>query len=138
MTLVGDTTLIENNLCIAAALSFPSDPSDPFSSITPDSLERDIAINAIGGYTALRESIQDFKHLTDSTAVGSSEQLSKSLPQGVFIATGNVTPFQPLPMALTLGAGKSALVHLIQLAIETHESNGFRYVISLFVTLSWI
>jgi NAD(P)-dependent dehydrogenase (short-subunit alcohol dehydrogenase family) len=104
----------------AAALSFPSNPGDPIGSIAPAELERDWRVNALGGYAALREAVEGFRMLKNEGGNGASD--------GVFIATGNVTPLQPMPMALTLGAGKAMLVHLVQLAVESCKDEGFRYV----------
>ncbi|RMJ25981.1 hypothetical protein PHISP_03159 [Aspergillus sp. HF37] len=99
----------------AAALSFPSDPSDPVGSIAPEDLERDFSVNALGAYATLRESVEGFRALKRD-----------GVDAGVFVATGNVTPFQPLPMAFTLGTGKAALVHMIQIAFQAHKDHGFR------------
>lgn len=108
----------------AAALSFPSDLSDPVGSITTETMESDFRVNALGGYAALREAVEGFKALKEKEGDDSNSNSNN----GVFIATGNVTPFQPLPMALTLGVGKSALVHMLQVAVEAYRSDGFRYV----------
>jgi hypothetical protein len=74
-----------------------------------------MAVNVIGGYAALRESVAGFKSLPAEA-------------RKVFIATGNVTPFQPIGMALTLGVGKAALVHAIQIAAKVYQGDGSRYV----------
>ncbi|RMJ27961.1 hypothetical protein PHISP_01158 [Aspergillus sp. HF37] len=103
----------------AAALSFPSNPGDPIGSIAPDVLERDWRVNALGGYAALRAAVEGFRALKNEGEGGDAD--------GVFIATGNVTPLQPMPMALTLGAGKAMLVHLVQLAVESCKDEGFRF-----------
>jgi NAD(P)-dependent dehydrogenase (short-subunit alcohol dehydrogenase family) len=103
----------------AAALSFPSNPGDPIGSIAPAELERDWRVNALGGYAALREAVEGFRMLKNE---GMKDR------DGVFIATGNVTQLQPMPMALTLGAGKAMLVHLVQVAVESCKDEGFRYV----------
>jgi NAD(P)-dependent dehydrogenase (short-subunit alcohol dehydrogenase family) len=115
-----DPKAITLTFCIAAALSFPSDTSDPFASITPETLQADMVVNVIGGYAALRESVAGFK------------SLPAEAPKA-FIATGNVTPFQPLGMALTLGVGKAALVHAIEIATKVYHGDGSRYVRSRFL-----
>ena len=43
----------------------------------------------------------------------------------VFIATGNVTPFRPNPIAITLGSGKAALAYLVRVAVEAYDAAGF-------------
>jgi hypothetical protein len=44
----------------------------------------------------------------------------------VFIATGNVTPFKPNPLAVTLGSGKSALAHIVTLGNLAYDAKEFR------------
>ncbi|EER28703.1 oxidoreductase,short chain dehydrogenase, putative [Coccidioides posadasii C735 delta SOWgp] len=102
----------------------PADSKDPFASITPEVLERDNAANITGAYTALREAVLGFKSLslTDSDTGGDGKTLPK-----VFIATGNVTPFRPIPASLPAGIGKSAIVHMIQIAAKSYSDDGFRF-----------
>lgn len=102
----------------AAALTFPADPSDPFASISAEDMERDYRVSALGAYAALREALAGFKAL-----VAEGDDQPK-----VFIATGNVTPFMAVPMALTLAAGKSALVQMLQVAVAAYGEKGFRCV----------
>jgi len=105
----------------AAAITFPQNAEDPFT-ITPQDLERDNAVNAIGAYTALRESIHAFRELDGN-----------DIPKA-FIATGNVTPFNPIPMALTLGSGKASLTHMIDIATKVHGKDNFRFYFASQVT----
>ena len=99
---------------LAAALTSPSDPSNPFT-ISPYAFENDTAVNLCGAYTALRESVQGFK------------DLGNEIPK-VFIATGNVLPFKPTALGITLGAGKAALTHLLDVATKAYCGDNFRYV----------
>lgn len=97
----------------AAALTFPPE-NDPFG-IDPATFERDLTVNAGAAYAAL--------HYATRLARGQGKQDSRSL---VFIATGNVTPFQVNPFAVTLGPGKSALAHLIELGTAAYDKQEFR------------
>ena len=85
----------------------------------------DLHVNLIGAYASLRETVSGFNTLGPSFT-----------GPRVFIATGNVTPFQPFPMAVTLGTGKAALAHLIEIGIRGYGEKGYRYVEAQFsVTL---
>ena len=96
----------------AAALTFaPMD--DPFS-LTPEQYVSTLNVNLIGAYSALHHTVAAFK------------ECDKSLPK-VFIATGNVVPWQPHPPATTLGSGKAGLVYLIQDGNIGYGKQGFRF-----------
>jgi len=95
----------------AAALTFPPDPEDPFS-VTPAAFVKDLGVNTIGAFVALRETVKGFKELSD-------------VPKA-FIATGNVLPFKPVPFGVTLGTGKAALVHLIQVSVQAYATSNYR------------
>ncbi|KAK4244964.1 epimerase/ hydratase [Corynascus novoguineensis] len=95
----------------AAALTFPPE-NDPFG-VEPAAFTRDLAVNVDGAYAALH-------HATRLARRHSVSPL-------VFIATGNVTPFQPHPLAVTLGSGKSALAHLISLGTAAYDAKEFRF-----------
>jgi hypothetical protein len=69
-----------------------------------------------GGYAALYAATREWEKL----------HRSNKGYRGVFIATGNVTPFSPNPMAASLSAGKAGLVHLIELAEQEYQSAGDR------------
>lgn len=73
----------------------------------------DTKLNAFGAYAALREAVKGFKELSVGT------------PKA-FIATGNVLPFRPHPAGVTLGAGKAALVHLVDIAAKAYRKGNFR------------
>ena len=103
---IGEPNVVVYN---AAALTF-APAEDPFS-ISSEQFQNDLTINVTGAYTCLQETIASFKQLENTT------QPTRGLPR-VFIATGNVAPFAPIPWAFSLGSGKAALVHLIQERIE--------------------
>lgn len=112
---IGEPNVVVYNV---AALTFvPED--DPFS-ISGEQFQNDLNINVTGAYTCLKETVTSFKELQNTT------QPTRGLPR-VFIATGNVVPFKPMPMAFTLGSGKAALVHLIETANQAYGSKGYRF-----------
>jgi predicted RNA-binding protein with RPS1 domain len=73
----------------------------------------DTELNTFGAYVALREAVKGFMKLSVET------------PK-VFIATGNVLPFKPHPAGVTLGAGKAALVHLLDVGAKAYNKRNFR------------
>ncbi|KAF2813940.1 putative short-chain dehydrogenase [Mytilinidion resinicola] len=97
----------------AAAFTFPTDPTDPFSA-GAEAFAADVAVNSVGGFIALQEAVAAFKTLDDST------------PK-VFIATGNVLPFKPNVFAGTLGAAKAVLAHLVEVSVEAFGAKGYRF-----------
>ncbi|UNI22315.1 hypothetical protein JDV02_008214 [Purpureocillium takamizusanense] len=100
----------------AAALTFPPEQGDPLS-VQPGAFTRDTAVNVTSAYAALHHATRAWKkQREDGGRAG-----------GVFIATGNVTPFIPNPFATTLGAGKAALVHLVGLAAREYKDAGDRF-----------
>ncbi|GJN72271.1 hypothetical protein PLIIFM63780_005397 [Purpureocillium lilacinum] len=108
----------------AAALTFPPEQGDPFS-VEPDAFARDTAVNVTSAYAALFHATRAWKKQREAGVSGAG---------GVFIATGNVTPFYPNPFATTLGAGKAALVHLVQLAAQEYKDAGDRFYFASQVT----
>ena len=98
-------------------LTVPSDSGNPFS-VPPETFENDTRINLEGGYTALYHSVRAFK----------------KHGKGVFIATGNVTPFKPNPLATSLAPGKSGLVQLIRLGEQEFQKQGYRFYFASQVT----
>jgi NAD(P)-dependent dehydrogenase (short-subunit alcohol dehydrogenase family) len=103
---------LNSDTITAAALTWPEDPNDPFT-ISPQTLEHNTAIIAIGHYTAMREALKGFRQLKDD------------VPKA-FISTGNVTPFTPIPAGLSLGVGSAARVHMIDIATRSYEKEKFR------------
>lgn len=105
----------------AAALTFtPMD--NPFSLFGEEYLST-FHVNVIGAYVCLCESVAGFKQLMDPG----------DLPKA-FIATGNVVPFRPRPAAVTLGPGKAALVHLVQVGNQAYEKLGCRFYFASQIT----
>jgi NAD(P)-dependent dehydrogenase (short-subunit alcohol dehydrogenase family) len=112
---IGEPNVVVYN---AAALTFgPKD--DPFS-ISGEQFQHDLTINVAGAYTCMHETMASFKQLENAT------QPSRGLPK-VFIATGNVVPFGPIPWSFSLGSGKAALVHLIQCGNMAYGKRGYRF-----------
>jgi len=70
-------------------------------------------LNASGAFAALHEAVKGFK------------TLGSDIPKA-FIATGNVLPFHPSAFGVSLGAGKAALVHLINIGSTAYRSPNFR------------
>jgi len=99
----------------AAAFTFPSDWSDPFSA-GAEAFVADTAVNAVGGFVSLQEAIAGFGTLDEAT------------PK-VFIATGNVLPFKPSPGAGSLGASKAALAHLVDVSTMPSEARGIGFIL---------
>jgi NAD(P)-dependent dehydrogenase (short-subunit alcohol dehydrogenase family) len=99
-------------LMIAAALTFPPE-KDPFG-VAPADLARDLTINASAAYAT-------FHH-----AIRLARQNQNNTSPLVLIATGNVTPFKPNPLAITLGSGKSALAHIITIGSLAYDPKQFR------------
>jgi NAD(P)-dependent dehydrogenase (short-subunit alcohol dehydrogenase family) len=106
-----------NYLTIAANLIFPADADDPFA-ISPEEFERDLGVNVTGGYAALHHATRGFRQLREA---------GSNIPM-TFIATGNVTPFQPTPFAMTLSSGKAALANLIDVASVAYKATDYGYV----------
>ncbi|KAH7378508.1 hypothetical protein BKA64DRAFT_243849 [Cadophora sp. MPI-SDFR-AT-0126] len=109
-------------MIVAATVTFPEDFDDPFS-ISPQALINDTKLNTFGAYASLREAVKGFKELSVGT------------PKA-FIATGNVLPFKPHPAGVTLGAGKAALVHLVDIATKVYRKGNFRFYFVSQVTSS--
>jgi len=92
-----------------------SPSGNPFALSNEDFL-KDLHVNLVGAYATLRETVQGFHSVGPSSA-----------EPRVFIATGNVVPFQPHPAAITLGSGKAALAHLIEVGLQAYGEKGYRY-----------
>lgn len=65
-------------------MSIPEDIEDPFG-VSPEAFVKDAGVNVFGAYAALNEAVKGFKELDSST------------PKA-FISTGNVLPFDPIPL----------------------------------------
>lgn len=105
----------------AANLTFPSKLDDPFA-VSPEAFVKDLNVNVVGAYTALSEAVKGFKKLDTKT------------PRA-FIATGNVLPFNPMALGVTLGTGKSALAHLINIGAITYTKSDIKFYFASQVTV---
>ncbi|POR33541.1 Epimerase/hydratase [Tolypocladium paradoxum] len=117
--------LIRDSASSAAALTVPPEQGDPFS-VPPAAFAADSVVNATSGYAALHHATRGWKKLRESSP-------GSNVPT-VFIVTGNVTPFRPIAMATTLGPGKSALAHLLQIAAQEYRDAGDRFYFASQVT----
>jgi len=97
----------------AATLTVPSNFEDPFG-VSPDAFVKDLGVNTIGAYTTLNQAVKGFKSLDAGTPIA-------------FIVTGNVLPFKPLPVGVTLGTGKAAVAHLINIGAITYTKSNFKF-----------
>jgi NAD(P)-dependent dehydrogenase (short-subunit alcohol dehydrogenase family) len=96
---------------IAAAVHFAS-PSDPLSPSLAE-FSQDLTINTISLYAAIKESLASFDALPDSA------------PQ-TFLYTGNILNVKPQPAFTTLGVGKTASAHIIELASGAYGEKGYK------------
>lgn len=97
----------------AATVTFPKDFANPFATVDPEAFVKDLNLNLVGAYVAIREAVKGFENL-DSNA-----------PKA-FIATGNVLPWQPHPAGVTLGSGKAALTHVIAIGADAYKGSNYR------------
>jgi hypothetical protein len=104
-----------NSIILAALATFLADPTNPFT-IAPEAFQQGIAVNATGAYAALYHATSGFLWLKE-------QDRTVAL---AFIATGNLTPFMPKPLFVTLGTGKSALAYLIDIANKACRERGLR------------
>lgn len=96
----------------AAAAHF-ADDSAPFSH-SPSDLATDLAINTTSVYAAIKESLTGF------------DKLDASIPKA-FLYTGNILNTKVMPGLLTLGVGKAASAHIIELADGVYrEKKGYQ------------
>jgi NAD(P)-dependent dehydrogenase (short-subunit alcohol dehydrogenase family) len=80
--------------------------------ISTEEFQRHLAVNTTSAFVAAREALSGFKRLG----------------HGNFFYTGNFLVWNPIPKLLTLGLGKTASAHFIQIADEVWRGKGFRYV----------
>ncbi|OCL07915.1 hypothetical protein AOQ84DRAFT_389200 [Glonium stellatum] len=111
----------------AAAFTMPPEADDPFH-VPPTSFEQDLAINASSAYAGLFHATLGFLVLKTK-----SKEENDAMPY-VYIATGNVTPFQPNPVAVTLGSGKATLAYLISVGAQAYKAVGYRFYFASQVT----
>lgn len=94
----------------AAAVHF----TKPDSPVSPSVAEftQDLNINTIGLYAAIKESLASFDALPSSTAKA-------------FAYTGNILNVRPSPAFTTLGVGKTASAHIIELVSGVYGDKGY-------------
>jgi hypothetical protein len=74
---------------------------------------QDLTINTISLYAAIKESLSSFEALPDSS------------PK-TFLYTGNILNVKPQPAFTTLGVGKTASAHIIELASGAYGEKGYK------------
>ena len=74
--------------------------------------QRHLAVNTTSAFVAAREALSGFK----------------KLGRGDFFYTGNFLVWNPIPKLLTLGLGKTASAHFIQIADSVWREKGMRYI----------
>ena len=82
--------------------------------IPTEEFERHLAVNMTSAFVAAREALSGFK----------------KLGHGNFFYTGNFLVWNPIPKLLTLGLGKTASAHFIQIADSVWREKGMRCVSS--------
>ncbi len=96
----------------AAAASFV--PKDDPLNLSVEALNKDLAVTTISALAAAKQAVKAFDDLpADSTKV--------------FIYTGNFLNKTALPAVLSLGMGKSASAHLMEVAAKAYGSKGYWY-----------
>ncbi|KAK9489601.1 hypothetical protein V1508DRAFT_427551 [Lipomyces doorenjongii] len=105
----GDPSVVVYN---AAALHFA--PANDAFSIPATVFQEDINVNVSSLYTAIQETVKGWKNLKSSSKT--------------FIVTGNVLNVAgAMPAMLTLGLGKAAAAHLIDGAVKSYGSQGYKF-----------
>ncbi|KAH8819057.1 hypothetical protein F5884DRAFT_1671 [Xylogone sp. PMI_703] len=97
----------------AMSITYPKDFNDPYLSVTPESFAQDLSVLAVGTFAAIQETLTGWKQLGGGPKA--------------FIATGSLLPQNPLPLGFTLGAGKSAMEHLIDCGAQMYGKQGYRF-----------
>ena len=101
---------LTGNQTASAATSNPV--HDPLSLALED-FEKDLKINTTSAFIAAQQAALAFASLPDSA--------SKT-----FIYTGNILNETIIPSLMTLGAGKSAMAHVVRTAAEAYKEKGFK------------
>jgi NAD(P)-dependent dehydrogenase (short-subunit alcohol dehydrogenase family) len=98
-------TLLDTAYSLTNALT----PESAFDLSTQD-FERHLAVNTTSAFVAVREALSGFKHMG----------------RGNFFYTGNYLPWHSHPKLMTLGVGKAASAHFVQIADEVWSGRGMR------------
>ncbi|KAK9329325.1 hypothetical protein V1520DRAFT_174287 [Lipomyces starkeyi] len=105
----GDPSVVVYN---ASALHLA--PTDDAFSIPVAAFQEDLNVNAASLYAAIQETVQGWKNLKASSKT--------------FIFTGNLLNVAgAMPAMLTLGVGKAAAAHLIDGAVKSYGSEGYKF-----------
>ncbi|KAK4501032.1 hypothetical protein PRZ48_006838 [Zasmidium cellare] len=94
-----------------AAAVHRTEPKESLNVSTED-FERDLAINTTSPFVAAREAQASFQKLDGPRT---------------YIYTGNMLNEGPFPGLLTLGVGKNATAHFVQLADQVYKEQNIRY-----------
>ncbi|KAK9311202.1 hypothetical protein V1524DRAFT_388033 [Lipomyces starkeyi] len=105
----GDPSVVVYN---AAALHFA--PGDDAFSIPVTAFQEDLNVNVSSLYAAIEETVNGWQNLKSSSKT--------------FIFTGNMLNVAgAMPALLTLGVGKAAAAHLIDGAVKSYGSQGYKF-----------
>ena len=98
----------------AAAATPPPDPASVFS-VPAEAFAKDLAINTTSAYVAAQHAVKGWETLPADA-------------RKTFIYTGNIlnVALLPVPLFLTIGAGKSASSFWLSLADTLYSAKGFR------------
>ncbi|KAI5459149.1 hypothetical protein BGZ63DRAFT_415800 [Mariannaea sp. PMI_226] len=96
-----------------AAAVTPQKPETPLLVPMKDFV-RDLNINTVSAFAAAQQASLAFEELPESAS-------------RTFIYTGNITNISPIAPLLTIGVGKSATAHIVQVAAEAYQDRGFKF-----------
>jgi hypothetical protein len=82
-------------------------------SLSLSDFSRDLNINTVSAYAAAIEAKTAFDSLPQSAA-------------RTFIYTGNILNVSPMAQFVTLGVGKTASAHVLQIASEAYKEKGYK------------
>ncbi|KAK9490629.1 hypothetical protein V1508DRAFT_359710 [Lipomyces doorenjongii] len=107
-------SLGEPNVVIYNAFARRSVPEDDAFSLATSAFQEDLAVNVSSLYAALQETVKGWRHVANS--------------HKVFIFTGNALNVAgAVPQILTYGVGKTAAAHLIDAAVKSYGSQGYKF-----------
>ena len=95
-----------------AAAAHPVPPNDPLA-LRAEDLQLDLTINTTSALAAAQQTVAGFAQLPADA-------------NKVFIYTGNFLNVKPMPPLVSLGIGKAASAHLIQVASAAYAEKGWR------------
>jgi hypothetical protein len=89
-------------------------PAENPLSLNLDAFTRDLTINTTSAFVAAQQSALAFSQLPSAAS-------------RTFIYTGNILNTTVIPSLLTLGVGKAATAHVVQIAAEGYKEKGFKF-----------